>query len=445
MLADPLTLILILIITLFLAIALWIFFLRAPLSLLVITLGIFALYVVLSKETISFEIGKYSINILDILSAFLLSNAIGRFIIYPKPRTKEIIFVLLLGVLLFVSWLRGIFIFNLETASNSFRTYLYFFAVLFYTCTLSFSQLIFQKIIFWLKISSLSIIITAFIRWFLVTIGQAYSPVWIAPNGNMVRVLTAPATFLLLQLAFFLFFSRKSKTIFYFYSIAIAVLLCMIVVLQQRTVWAALLISSLLIILLRSKIKNLIVLSILFIIVLGVFILILNDFSLEALIGTPLDLHNLNWRILGWQQLLNPERFQSPLDYFLGQPFGTSYSRYILNSVNETTVSPHNFYVQTFLNIGGAGFILLIFLYWTIFKSLWSLRKESISQLFVTLLAAQLVFYLTYAPSFEQGLFLGLALIYSQQKRDKLEIEYKLVDMAIGQIDEHNTTGLLRK
>jgi hypothetical protein len=412
MFSDPLTITLIIAVTLVLGIILWVFFFRKPFILFILTLLIFVLNVILEPKIISFEIGNYNINILDILSIFLLTNAIGRLIVIPQKRQIEFFIIFFLGILLFTSWLRGSFIYGLEISTNSIRTYFYFYVILFYTCTFEFSLTFSDNVFSWIKITSFFIITITIVRWTMVIFSEVSTTTWIAPNGNMVRVLSAPATLILLQFFFILSYTRKSKKKNIFIIPALIAILAMILVLQQRTVWVALITSLFILILLKSKLKNLVILGLMFLIVVVMFILISNNFSIENLTGTALDFSNLNWRIQGWQSLLTPERFHTPLEILIGQPFGSGYGRYILNSVYETTVSPHNFYIQTLLNIGSFGLILLIFLYGIILYHLINVQNNSISRLFIILLSSQLVFYLTYAPSFEQGLILGLAIIF---------------------------------
>lgn len=418
MIADPISTVLVLFIAAIIVISLWIILFRNPTGPIIIILMVFVAYVGFDQTVLSLEFGQYNINILDILAALLITLVIGRVILHPKRISREFIMVILLGLVLFLSWLRGTLQFNLAASTNAFRTYLFFYATLLYTLTLDFSQALFRKVSFWLFVVCTALLVIISTRWILVGIGKTSSTDWLSPNGSMVRVISAAATLLLLQIMLFVFYSNNkskptTKSIF-----VLLFILCVILFLQQRTVWVALLVSILMVVALKTKHVSVIVLGSLLIIVLILSFFAWNNLSIDDLQGTSFDLHNLNWRVLGWQQLLNPERFQTPIDYFIGQPFGTSYARYILDSIYETTVSPHNFYVQTFLNIGGIGLFIVIVLYGMVLKSLWATRSENLSQLFIILLIIQLIFFLTYAPSFEQGLVLGLAIIYKLQKNN---------------------------
>jgi O-antigen ligase len=446
MFADPIASFLFIVISTLLGFSLWIVLFRNPTGPIVLILAVFVVYLSFDQNALSFEFGQYSINILDILAALLISLVVGRLILHPKLITKEFLVVILLGLLLLISWLRGTFQYNLAASTNAFRTYLFFYATLLYTLTLDYSKELFRKVTFWLSVICVVLIVTVVIRWILVGLGKISSTDWLAPNGSMVRVISATSTLLLLQIMLCIYYSKnkgKQNIISY---IAIIIITCTIVFLQQRTVWVALFVSLLLAIALKTKHKSVILLGSLLVIVLILSFFAWNNLSIDDLQGTSLDLHNLNWRVLGWQQLLNPDRFLTPLDYFIGQPFGTSFARYILDSIYETTVSPHNFYVQTFLNIGGIGLFLLLYLYAMVLKTLWKSRSENCSQLFIILLTTQLIFYLTYAPNFEQGLFFGLAIIYALQKKVQSNSGMPIFkNEAIRKIDNLDQSGMLQK
>jgi O-antigen ligase len=419
MFSDPITVSLLALIALIVGILLWIFFLRTPLVLLIAMLAIFVANVILNQESLSVEIGQYSINIMDVLSAYLISIAVVRLILRGKWKKNEVVTVLFFGGLLFISWVRGTILFDLETSTNAMRTSLYFFATLFYTATLDFSSELLRKFVFWLGWAGFGLIVIVVFRWIMVGLDLVSVYDWIAPNGAMVRVISGAATFLLLQISIFIYYGANPRQNRILANLVILAIIGMIFVLQQRTVWVIFFISLLSIVVLKSKLRGTIVLGFLCVVVLIICFFAWNNYSIEDLTGTSLDLRNLNWRILGWQTLLTPERFQSILDYFIGQPFGTGYDRYILQSTSAITVSPHNFYIQTFLNIGGLGLITLFTIYGSLLKSLWKARSTQLGQLFILLLISQLVFYLSYAPSFEQGILLGLALLIAQQNRGR--------------------------
>lgn len=419
MTTDPIAFPLILFIALIIGIFLWFLFFHSPFSLIIVSLFSFVVNIMLDQEAITFHIGRYSIYLMDIFSALFISLAIARITFFSKKINKNVILVILLGVLLFVSWLRGTFLFNLETSTNMMRTYLYFYSALFYMVTVDYSLEVFQKFSFCMVIICSILIAIVVVRWILVKMGALSSPNWTAPNGDMIRVISSAATFLLLQTQVLIYYTHSQRNNKVFTILGSSIIIAAIIFLQHRTVWVVLLVTIFIMIVLQSKVKLIVFLGAMFAIVSIALYLSWTYFSTDVLSNTAFDLQTANWRILGWQELLDPERFQTPLDYFIGQPFGTSYSRYILNSIYETTVSPHNFYIQTFLNIGGIGLLVLLSLYASVLKILWNFRSDRNCHLFILLLSTQLVFFLTYAPNFEQGLIFGLAFLYAKYIKNK--------------------------
>lgn len=113
---------------------------------------------------------------------------------------------------------------------------------------------------------------------------------------------------------------------------------------------------------------------------------------------------SFTWRVTGWRDLLSePREF---VDTLLGHPFGAGFARLV--NGHTVDVSPHNWYIQTFLRIGIVGLLLLVGVYARAFAAL---RSGSRADLLCRLvLLTQLVYSITYAPFMEQGVALGLVL-----------------------------------
>lgn len=120
---------------------------------------------------------------------------------------------------------------------------------------------------------------------------------------------------------------------------------------------------------------------------------------------------SFTWRVTGWRDLLSEPR--AFLDTLLGYPFGTGFARLI--NGHTVDVTPHNWYIQTFLRIGIIGLLLLVGVYVRAFVAL---RSGSRADLFCRLvLLTQLVYSITYAPFMEQGVALGLVLWHLRRRR----------------------------
>ncbi len=112
------------------------------------------------------------------------------------------------------------------------------------------------------------------------------------------------------------------------------------------------------------------------------------------------------WRLTGWEKLLSTHH--SVTDLIFGAPSGPIWTRTI-NGVTTDTL-PHNYYVELLLRFGIPGVLILLVLYF----SLWRRRAEIASSLGLTplvvslLLLAQLMYFLSLSPDVVQGLILGM-------------------------------------
>jgi hypothetical protein len=112
------------------------------------------------------------------------------------------------------------------------------------------------------------------------------------------------------------------------------------------------------------------------------------------------------WRITGWKELL--AKHHSIKEIVTGIPSGSPWTRTI-NGVT-TDVLPHNFYVELFLRFGALGVLILLALYFL----LWRHRAEIAPKLGLTpmviglLLFAQLMYFVSLSPDLVQGLILGI-------------------------------------
>lgn len=395
------------------------FFLHSPSIPIVILLVIFAFDSILLEGLPLARLGRFNINPLDVLSVLMVVTAFIRlFLSRSKPRRNYIYLMLALGSLLAVSLLRGISLFGLEAATNSFRSYLFFFSSAFITITLQYKEKLLLRFIYWWGIIAWVLFCLALWRWCLVVLGLSQNPGWIAPGGLMTRVLNSPQAYFLLQTVVFAWVFRKHKGTLPFQRLVPYAIIPAIFLLQQRTVWVIFLFLLLCIFSLMRQIRPAFLFTFLTVGLLGVVALLVlwGNPLLDSLASSAQNLRNFEWRIAGWSVLLSPDRFQNSLDYAIGQPFGTGYERYLLGSSYAIFHSPHNFYVQTFLNIGGFGLFILLLIYFGTLKSLLINRQDRQKLAFALILISQLLFFMTYAPSYEQGIMLGFAILLSGLK-----------------------------
>jgi O-antigen ligase len=112
----------------------------------------------------------------------------------------------------------------------------------------------------------------------------------------------------------------------------------------------------------------------------------------------------LEWRLAGWQQLLP----RSTAEWLSGVPFGSGYDRVVGGSL--VTVGPHNYYVHLLLRLGLLSLVLLIGWYVLTWRRLSSKGPWDVT--LRVLMAGQLIFFVTYSASPEQGVLLGLCMWY---------------------------------
>jgi len=390
---------------------------RYPILTILLVLGIFILDVLFWGGLPVVPLGNFQVSLLDILSALLIILGVSR-LLFGTGEKRKAFPLLIWGVLLVISLLRGIDLFGVEKAVNFFRPYLYFFAPLFAIVTIQSYERLFPRFVYLWGWVAWILIGVAVWRWGLVATGLLQNANWIAPGGMMSRVLNAAQAYFLLQSVVFAFVFQKHKKILPKQNLVPYIILPTIIFLQHRTVWVILAFILFALFLLQRQLRPMFsVLAIGSALVSSIILMFISDTPLLAfLTGSMQNMHNFEWRTAGWLALLSPERFQNLIDYFIGQPFGTGYERYLFGASYVTEYSPHNFYIQTFLNIGGIGLFVMLYVYGKTVLSL-SLQIQDKQKLAMgLLLISQLLFFITYSPNYEQGIILSFAILLSDSK-----------------------------
>lgn len=411
MLTDP-TYLSLFIIALSAGLFLLVYFQRQPFALFILALFAYVSEALLGTGALNIGLGSFSVSMMDMLAFFMIVLAGARLIFYRGWARLTILLVSIIFVLLLISWLRGIELFGIQRSTNAFRAYFYFFAVLLFTISLRYSADFFRRFVLWLSACGWALIAIALVRWVFVALGLASSINWTSASGFMTRVLNATNALFLLQVLILNGYTRCESRKIFLSRFLPYIFIPAILILQHRSVWGALFFVAILILFLERRIGGIFAVGLL--ILAGLAVLIFDGFTLSAntLAGTFLDLGSFNWRLQNWLLLLDPKRFLSTLDLFIGQPFGTDYVRYAAGAEYAITFSAHNLYLQTFLNVGGLGLAFVLVLYGYATLKLWRLRRSKISRGFIALLAVQLVYGIAYSMSYEQGLILGLALLF---------------------------------
>ena len=330
----------------------------------------------------------------------------------------EIAIALSLSVVFLMSFIRGIGSSGLLAAGVDGRAYFYFLAAALFFATVPVSQGLSAKIVNMWLLGAAALILLAVFRWTAAFAGLGLSAQWQefsgGAGGSNLRVLTAAQA---MFLAVGLFMSvqlgiSRAGTLWQrrlAYAIAPVIL-----VLQHRTVWAVTLVGVVWLLLASRQIKAASVLRVIGTIAVGtaIYMFFLGSLT-SSLEASATNADTFKWRIEGWKQLLATDRGTGPIDWLMGQPFGSGYLRYI--DGYAINVSPHNYYIQTLLRLGAVGLSLLIALYLVSliglhrWKAVWKSGIYPDRRVWTVALLAQLCFFIAYAPSYEQGIILGLA------------------------------------
>lgn len=116
------------------------------------------------------------------------------------------------------------------------------------------------------------------------------------------------------------------------------------------------------------------------------------------------------WRVESWKILVGRTIAGGPFSILLGGGFGVGYDRMI--GWSQITFSPHNVYVEIFLNAGLLGAGLWVLFHAVVVQRLWFGRADDGALLdrrtAAILLVSLMTYGVSYTPSTEQGILLGV-------------------------------------
>jgi O-antigen ligase len=194
-------------------------------------------------------------------------------------------------------------------------------------------------------------------------------------------------------------------------------LLGAVVLMRHRTVWAVLLGTVAVVIVAdRRTARRLLPLTAAgLVVVLAVSLTVLDQDAgelQEDLAGAATYRDTWEWRVDGWVALIEQSGPRDHPEVLIGRPFGGGWARVMDRGTVE--VSPHSFYLETFLRVGVIGVALLTLLYAIIIWRLAGARRQegglvSHASLFLVLVGHP-IYFVAYTPHPEQGVLFGLAL-----------------------------------
>ena len=347
------------------------------------------------------------------------------------------------ALLVIVGFILGVAENNLKLSGVECRPYFYFSACALYFLTFSVSPANIGKLTWLLNVAALFLVAVAGYRWMAQLLNYLPVPPSWANTAQLTtfRVLTANEALFLWQAFLFNLYLRATSP-----AARIRFYLCLtlpplVILLQHRSVWAVVLISGA-IVMVRERVlsRRFMLIGLSLIVAAGLVLSIPGDFSdsirssLDHSFREPLDPvdSTFSWRVEGWRQLLTGGYLGTPAEIVFGRHFGRGLLRYYHGEA--INLSAHNAYIDTLMQLGIVGLCLLLCCY---LGSLARLRRLRVSGLVPTrfvallrvILVTNLVYFMVYGVSYEQGIILGTAIgmgAYRERRALLSEIHYTL-------------------
>jgi len=355
--------------------------------------------------------GGVQVYVTDMVSGLLLGAAVLRLLRLPRfDRFQR--WLLVLGVLLLVSLVRGVAAFGMQASVADFREYLFFGGVALYFASFPVSIRLYDRIgRIWLAMT-IPMMVLVCLRWLAVFAGVNLGvPASKYGADAAIRVIDGPFTFFLAH-AFVLTipawtWMRRERDRWIRWVSVLLLLFCL--VLNRRTVWLAIVVGVAVLMLRDRQLGRrgllLVALGAVMTAVAFVWLGGLTEGS-EPVVKSSSG--NLDWRVQGWSDLLTAWS-HSPTEWAIGQPIGSGFARQIV-----TYTHPHNFYIEIMIRTGVVGLVALIVLTAGLLRALWHTPARDAGLLgpgvLPALVAMQIVWYLTWVTGTEQGLVTGLAI-----------------------------------
>jgi hypothetical protein len=356
--------------------------------------------------------GGTRVYVTDLVSGLLLGAALAR-LLRLRRFDRFHRWLILLGIVLAVSLVRGAAAFGTQASVADFRQYLFFAGVALYFASFPLSVGLNDRIgRIWLAMT-IPMMILVSLRWLAVFAGISLGvPAEKYGADAAIRVIDGPYNFFLAH-AFVLTIPAwlRGERARWLRWISVLLLL-FVLVLNRRTVWLAILVGVAVVMLRDHRLgRRAVVLVVLGGVMTIAAFVALGGFQERNPPIVKSGSGNLSWRVEGWSELVGAWS-QSPTNWVVGEPFGSSFAREVEGS--ETTSHPHNFYIETMIRTGVAGLLAVVALTVGLLRALWHTPARDTGLLgpgvLPALLAMQLVWFLTWVPGSEQGIVTGLAI-----------------------------------
>jgi O-Antigen ligase len=383
--------------------------------------------------------GGVQVYVTDVVASLVVGAAVLR-LLRQRHFGRYQRWLLLLGVLLLVSLVRGLSAFGMQQTINDFRHYLFFAGVAVYFATVPPAVGLYDRIgRIWL-VASIPMMMLVSVRWLAVFAGIDLGvPAEKFGADAAIRVIDGPFTFFLAH-AFVLTIPAllRGEQERWIRRISVPLLL-FVLLLNRRTVWLAIVVGVAVLMLRDRRLGRrailLVTLGGLAAAVAFVWLGGLQEGS-EPVVRSGSG--NLTWRLEGWSTLVDAWSRNST-DWAVGQPVGSGFTRVVEGS--EVTGHPHNFYIEMMIRTGLAGLLALIALTAGLLRALWHTPTRDAGLLgpgvLPALLAMQLVWCLTWVPGIEQGIVTGIAIAVATARSARRDQYSKPVSPTVVRSNAH--------
>jgi hypothetical protein len=370
--------------------------------------------------------GSMRIGPNDVLFALLLTAAIARLLRAERLSTPQRLLVVL-GILVVASIIQGAGEFGLPATVNEARKFLVFTGSALYFSTMDARPELMHKIgRLWL-IVAVGLCLLTLVRWTLdvpaLTDG-AYE------SGASLRVIPAAGALFIAQGAIIAFPMIADRSRPLFLRFLAPGLLAFVILLQHRTVWILTAASVLYLLFRERAMASRILLAL--VLALAVFATLVftvfadrDDAVTDQLERSAQSTGTFEWRVDGWQALITDSGPEGLFEVLTGQPFGGGWARTMENGA-IVDVSPHSFYVEPYLRVGLVGLAAMLLAYADALRRTAAAGRRSTTtgqpggsptllgpNPLHTVIAVQLLFFVTYTPDASQALLLGLGLAFA--------------------------------
>lgn len=359
--------------------------------------------------------GGVQVYVTDMAASLILGAAVLRLLRTPRfDRFQR--WLLVLGVLLLVSLVRGVAASGMQPSVADFRQYLFFGGVALYFASFPVSIRLYDRIgRIWLAMT-IPMMVLVCLRWLAVFAGIDLGvPAEKFGADAAIRVIDGPFTFFLahafvLTIPAWTWMRRERDRWIRWVSV---LLLLFVLVLNRRTVWLAIVVGVAVLMLRDRRLgRRALVLVALGGVMTAVAFVWLGGLQEGSEPVVRSGSGNLTWRVQGWADLVGTWS-HSLLNWAIGQPLGSGFARKVEGVVTYTQYGPHDFYIEILVRTGFVGLVALVALTAGLLRALWRAPARDVGLLgpgmLPALLAMQIVWFLTWPPGSEQGIVTGLA------------------------------------